>query len=122
MVEFVKKVWGKEQIIVNNDFYCGKILHLRKGFQCSLHYHVFKDETFYILSGEVLMFTCRENDDKGVIRHMYPGDSIHIPYFMSHRFTGLVDSRIIEFSTTHDDHDSFRLTESGPFEKEDWDL
>lgn len=33
----------------------GKILTLKKGFRCSLHTHKIKDETFYILDGEVLM-------------------------------------------------------------------
>ena len=119
MVKYVKKVWGKEQIICNSELYCGKILHLNKGFQCSLHRHSMKDETFYVLSGKVMIRT-------GVlkvkpIRVLKPGDSIHIPPYMLHQFAGVVDSRIIEFSTEHVDSDSFRITESGSYEESDWD-
>ena len=65
----VKKEWGKEQWIVNRD-YCGKKLILNKGFRCSMHYHKNKDETFYILTGKVLM----EIDNEKHI--MLPGHSI----------------------------------------------
>ena len=102
----VQKVWGKEIWIVNRE-YCGKKLILNKGFRCSMHYHKNKDETFYILKGRVLM----ETDNKKQI--MLPGDSILITPNMKHRFTGLEDSEIIEFSTHHEDSDSYRDEESG---------
>ena len=63
MVKYVEKVWGKEQIICNNDFYCGKILHLKKGFQCSLHRHVLKDETLFSIRSSPLFFGIGETDD-----------------------------------------------------------
>jgi len=102
----VKKEWGKEIWIVNRD-YCGKKLILNKGFRCSIHYHKNKDETFYILTGKVLM----EMDNKNQI--MLPGHSILISPNTKHRFTGLEDSEIIEFSTHHDDSDSYRDELSG---------
>jgi len=102
----VLKVWGKEIWIVNRE-YCGKKLILNKGFRCSMHYHKNKDETFYITKGRVLM----EIDNKKQI--MLPGDSILITPNMKHRFTGLEDSEIIEFSTHHEDYDSYRDEESG---------
>lgn len=107
----VEKVWGSETVIVNRE-YCGKILNLKKGYRCSIHYHKKKDETFYILSGKVLFE--RKGDfgatDKEHI--MLPGYTVHIAPFISHRFTGLVDSTIIEFSTHDEDSDSYRLTKS----------
>ena len=102
----VEKVWGKELWIVNRD-YCGKKLTLKKGFRCSMHYHKNKDETFYILSGKVLM----EADKKKQI--MQEGDSILIAPNTKHRFTGLEDSEIMEFSTHHEDEDSYRDELSG---------
>lgn len=102
----VEKVWGKEIWIVNRD-YCGKKLILKKGFRCSMHYHKLKDETFYVLSGKVLI-------ELGMKKQvMLPGDSIWIPPGARHRFTGLEDSEIMEFSTHHEDSDSYRETESG---------
>ena len=100
------KVWGEERWIVNRD-YCGKILVLNKGFRCSIHHHKIKDETFYINKGKVLL---ELNDDTRV---MVPGDVQLIMPNEKHRFTGLEDSEIIEFSTHHREDDSYRDVESG---------
>jgi len=72
-----------------------------------MHYHEKKDETFYILKGKILM---EINNKKHV---MLPGHSILINPKTKHRFTGLEDSEIIEFSTHHDDSDSYREELSG---------
>ena len=103
----VKKEWGKEICLVNRD-YCGKKLILNKGFRCSMHFHKNKDETFYILTGKVLM----EIGNKKYI--MLPGHSILIEPNTKHRFTGLEDSEIMEFSTHHEDSDTYKLEETIP--------
>jgi ADP-L-glycero-D-manno-heptose 6-epimerase len=102
----VSKIWGKEEWIVNRD-YCGKKLTLNKGFRCSMHYHKNKDETFYILKGKVLMETDKET------KIMAEEDSILIEPNTKHRFTGLENSEIMEFSTHHEDEDSYRTELSG---------
>lgn len=99
------KVWGAEYWIVNRD-YCGKKLALKKGYRCSMHYHKRKDETFYVIKGKVLM----ELGMKKWVLNV--GDAVHIPTGAKHRFTGLEDSDIIEFSTHHEDEDSYRVSES----------
>jgi len=106
------KVWGSEEWIVNNKKYCGKILNLNEGFRCSIHYHIEKHETFYILDGEVLM---ELGDDKGIneYRIMKSGDIQVIEPKQKHRFTGIKNSRIIEFSTEHKEEDSYRDSQSG---------
>jgi len=101
--EIHKKIWGREEWIVNNPVYCGKFLYLTKGKRCSLHYHKNKDETFYVLRGKVLM----EVDDREKI--MKKGDIQHITPLTKHRFSGLENSVIIEFSTHHEDSDSYRI-------------
>jgi len=106
-VKNVEKVWGSEEWIVNNEKYCGKILNLKKGFQSSTHYHKNKHETFYLLEGKVMI----ELEDKKSI--MIPGDSQILPPLQKHRFTPLEDSKIIEFSTHHEDSDTYRDTQSG---------
>lgn len=107
MIEIVKKVWGHEEIICNYvGSYCGKRLVLLKNFQCSLHMHRRKDETFYIASGRVKM------EVGETVRIMVPGDVQHIPSGTWHRFTGLANSVMFEFSTEHSDDDVERLTES----------
>jgi len=101
----VNKKWGDELWIVNKD-YCGKLLNIKKGHQCSLHFHINKNETFYLLKGKIKI----EYNKKKKI--MNPGDVQHIKPWMNHRFTGLKDSIIIEFSTHHKNSDSYRLEES----------
>lgn len=108
-IKVIPKVWGEEKWIVNRD-YCGKLLTLKKGYRCSMHFHKVKDETFYINKGRVLM----EVDDNVLI--MNKGDSLLIEPFTKHRFTGLEDSEIFEFSTHHEDSDSYRDEKSGAIE------
>ena len=50
----VEKDWGHEIIFENNDKYCGKLLVFRKGASFSMHYHLIKDETWYVQEGEFL--------------------------------------------------------------------
>ena len=107
LVNYVEKSWGHEEWIVNNSKYCGKKLVVRKGFRCSMHQHKVKDETFYVLSGEILLET--EYKEYKENRIMTLGDVAHIKTGMWHRFTSLQDvSEIIEFSTFHMDSDSYR--------------
>lgn len=102
----VLKEWGEEQWIVNKE-YCGKKLILKKNRRCSMHSHKKKDEVFYLQNGKVLL----EMDGKNYT--LLPGDFIHVLPNSPHRFTGLLDSEIIEFSTTHDEEDSYRTEFSG---------
>ena len=100
------KVWGHEVWLVNNELYCGKILYLKKGYRCGMHYHEKKDETFYVLKGHILM---ELNDEtftmsSGSAIRVFPGDK--------HRFTGITDAEILEISTQHFEDDSYRLTKS----------
>lgn len=109
-MKIVPKVWGEEHWVVNSDKYCGKKLVLKKGYRCSIHHHKIKDETFYIIKGRVLMELGENCEEKKIMK---PGDSIHIKPNLWHRFTGLEDSEIIEFSTKHMEEDSYRKTQSG---------
>jgi mannose-6-phosphate isomerase len=54
-VRKVPKPWGHELIFAENDRYAGKILHLEGGHSLSLQYHERKDETLYVLEGEVIL-------------------------------------------------------------------
>jgi len=105
-IKIVPKIWGEERWIANQE-YCGKLLILKRGFRCSLHSHKKKDEVFYIYRGKVLM----EVGNKKWI--MKQGDKQHILPNVLHRFTGLTDAEIIEFSSHHEDSDSYRKELSG---------
>jgi len=110
LVNFVEKVWGHEEWIVNTESYCGKKLVFLEGYQLSMHYHKIKDETFYLLSGKVLLET--EYEGKKEERVLTPGDVKRILPNMLHRVTALQDSVVVEFSTHHMDDDSYRITPS----------
>ena len=103
--EIVKKVWGEEQIIVNQK-YCGKILIITEQHRCSMHYHRKKDETFFVISGMVLLEIGKE------VFTLHPGYSFRVKPGVPHRFTGLEWSRMVEFSSHHEDGDSYRTTVS----------
>jgi mannose-6-phosphate isomerase-like protein (cupin superfamily) len=115
-VKIVPKGWGEERWIHNDELYCGKLLVLREGKHCSLHYHELKTETFYIAHGRLRM----ELTDLAAAQRnppvidetfeMGPGDAILLKPGLVHRFTGLAEeTHIFEFSTQHFDADSHRI-------------
>jgi len=116
MLKFVKKVWGSEEWLVNSDLYCAKYLNLVRGYQCSLHYHEIKDETFYILEGRVDLEIQYQEGGVGIRRVMAlsKGDQFRIKPGLKHKFLATSDTaKILEVSTTHFDSDSYRLEPSG---------
>ncbi len=94
----VEKPWGYELIWAETDRYVGKILHVNAGESLSLQYHVKKEETLYLLSGEVEL-TLRWQDEEQVKR-MLPGMIFHIYPGLVHRIAAIQDSDVLEASTT----------------------
>lgn len=105
-IKQVPKAWGKEEWIVNNKKYCGKLLHLNKGAWISLHLHPVKQETFYILSG--LVYLIVEHNDYC----LKTGETVTILPGQKHQFTGMTHAIILEISTHHSDKDVVRFSES----------
>lgn len=110
--KIVDKLWGKEEWIVNNQRYCGKLLYLKPGFQCSRHFHSIKSETFLVLDGVVRMEFGTKGED---IRYLKVGDAVEIPTLTPHRFRAVDGpARVVEFSSPHREEDVTRLEDSGP--------
>tara|TARA_R100000152_G_C6718823_1_gene145133 strand:- start:146 stop:505 length:360 start_codon:yes stop_codon:yes gene_type:complete len=109
-IKFVPKGWGFEKWIVNNDEYCGKLLYFVKGKRCSWHYHVLKDEVFYIQSGKILV-KYSEHDDIEMAQELIleRGDNFHVHRGLRHQMVALEDTELFEFSTQHFDSDSYRI-------------
>lgn len=107
MNQIIPKVWGHEEILVNNKLYCGKLLYLKKGFCSSLHLHEIKTEHLYVYKGKVTFILEHEEYT------LEPGMIIEVKPFQKHLFAGLKNSIIIEISTQHFDSDSVRFSESG---------
>ena len=109
-IKFVPKGWGYEKWLVNSPEYCGKILFLAKGKKCSWHYHLLKDEVFYIQKGAVeLIYSLQDNPEVADKIILIEGDKFHVPRGMRHQMFALKDTELFEFSTTHFDSDSIRI-------------
>lgn len=109
-VHIEPKGWGREIWIANNELYCGKILEIRKGKRCSLHFHKLKTESFYLRAGR-LKVTVKESEDSGSIEQfeLGAGECMDIPRGLVHQMEALEDAELLEFSTQHFDSDSYRL-------------
>tara|TARA_Y100000401_G_scaffold115880_1_gene120419 strand:+ start:2649 stop:3038 length:390 start_codon:yes stop_codon:yes gene_type:complete len=106
----VPKAWGKEIIIENNEFYCGKLLVFKANAKFSMHYHILKDETWYVQSGEFIYKWI--DTEKGVTytESLMPGDVVRQRVGQPHQLIARSDdSTIFEVSTTHYDEDSYRI-------------
>lgn len=91
----VDKPWGKEIWYAHTDNYAGKVLHVNAGHRLSLQKHEIKEETLYLLSGEVLL-------TYGDQTYTWePGHFVHIPPNTVHRFEALEDAVLLEVSTPH---------------------
>lgn len=104
------KGWGHEEWIVNNDLYCGKILHFQKGKRCSFHFHKIKTETFYLQAGRLKVLFSYKDDINSVDEIVLsPGQIFHVPIGLRHQMIAIEDSDLYEFSTQHFEDDSYRI-------------
>ena len=109
-IKFVPKGWGFEKWIVNNEEYCGKLLYFVKGRKCSWHYHIKKDEVFYIQSGKIKVYFSEKDEIENANEVILgPGDNFHVYRGLRHRMEALEDTELFEFSTQHFDSDSYRI-------------
>lgn len=115
LVHIAHKEWGHEEWIVNKSEYCGKKMVFKAGYQCSMHHHKLKDETFYIQSGTIILET--EDELGSHARVMTPGDTAHIKVGLWHRIVAITNAEVFEFSTFHMEEDSYRKTSSGKHTK-----
>lgn len=103
------KGWGCEVWIENRPEYCGKLLFFQKEKACSMHCHIKKLETMFLQSGSMTIRLIDPEDGSKYEVHLSPGDSILIPRGQMHQIVAHEDSELFEFSTTHEDADSYRI-------------
>jgi len=109
-IKIVPKGWGREEWIHNNKDFCGKRLIFDKGKRCSFHYHICKDEVFFLDSGKVLVKYSQTDDlDAAEEAILKPHDNFNVYPGLRHQIIALEDSVVMEFSTTHRDDDSIRV-------------
>jgi mannose-6-phosphate isomerase len=105
----VAKPWGYEVWYALTERYAGKILHVERGHRLSLQFHERKDESCYLLSGQLLLIRGPSPEqldetvlDTGAAWRNQPGDV--------HTIEALEDSDVLEVSTPDLD-DVVRLTD-----------
>jgi mannose-6-phosphate isomerase len=99
-VERVEKPWGFEtHFALVSGKYCGKTLHVDAGHALSLQYHVRKEETIAVQSGK-LLFEVGTADGPLESFELLPGEAVHLSPGTRHRMTALVDTVVLEASTT----------------------
>ena len=93
----VEKPWGYELIWAKADRYVGKILHIEPGHVLSLQYHNKKDESIYVLSGEIIL---RIQEGEALReRRVRAGEGFHIPPKQIHQFEAVTVTDLLEAST-----------------------
>jgi mannose-6-phosphate isomerase-like protein (cupin superfamily) len=96
-VQRVPKPWGYELIFAKTGRYVGKILHINRGESLSLQYHEMKEETLFVVGGE-LELTVELDGDRRVIP-LRAGEAFHIPPRLIHRMLAIEDTDVAEVST-----------------------
>ena len=97
--ERVEKPWGFEIWFAVTDRYAGKILHIDAGEQLSLQYHERKDETIWVLTGE-LELELDDADGNLVVHRLQPGEGQRILPRQRHRMRAMAEPvELCEVST-----------------------
>lgn len=95
----VPKPWGHETIWAKTDAYVGKILHIKAGESLSVQYHTVKDETVYLLSGQLVYRVW--DGDRPVDVKLEIGEAYRITPGTVHQMEAVTDCDILEVSTPH---------------------
>ena len=96
-VRRVPKPWGYELIFAKTERYVGKILHVNRGESLSLQYHEIKEETLFVVAGE-LRLTIEVDGHRRELM-LRAGEAFHIPPRMIHRMEAIEDTDVAEVST-----------------------
>ena len=106
----VDKPWGHEVRWAVTDRYLGKLIHVSKGHQLSLQYHVQKDESIMVCAG-LLDLVLEDETGTVHVHRMSPGMTARIRPGRRHRFIAVEDTDLVEVSSPEID-DVVRLEDS----------
>jgi quercetin dioxygenase-like cupin family protein len=98
-VRRVNKPWGHEIIWAHTDRYVGKVLHIAAGQALSVQYHNQKDETVYLLSGELKYGVKLGDGDELEDMRLQVGDAFRITPGTIHYMEAVTDCDVLEAST-----------------------
>ncbi len=98
-VKRVEKPWGYEIIWAHTDRYVGKLIHIRAGHALSVQYHEIKDETVYLLAGEIIYRVWENGRPTDV--GLRVGQAFRITPHTIHQMEAVTDCDVLEASTPH---------------------
>ncbi|MCO4099657.1 MAG: cupin domain-containing protein [Gemmatimonas sp.] len=98
-VRHVPKPWGHETIWAHTDRYVGKILHIKAGQALSVQYHERKDETVYLLNGEMKYWVQLPGESELRDQALSTGQSFRITPGTVHYMEAVTDCDVLEAST-----------------------
>jgi mannose-6-phosphate isomerase-like protein (cupin superfamily) len=108
-MDVMPKAWGEEVILHNRADYCGKLLRFNAGGKFSMHFHIEKNETWYVNRGTFLLtYIDTEKAEKNNIT-LTQGDIIEIEKGLPHQLECPYGGEIFEVSSMHYDYDSYRI-------------
>tara|TARA_R110002167_G_scaffold191635_1_gene394045 strand:- start:46 stop:429 length:384 start_codon:yes stop_codon:yes gene_type:complete len=105
----IPKGWGHEIIFENNEKYCGKLLVFKKGCKFSMHYHIIKDETWYVKDGEFIYRWINTETAEVMEQTLIEGDAVRQIPGQPHQLEAITEGTIFEVSSQHFDSDSYRV-------------
>lgn len=109
-IRHVPKPWGHETIWAHTERYVGKVLHINAGHELSVQYHNRKDETVYLLSGEIIYRVGKDGGEVLEDVHLRIGESFRITPGTIHQMVAVTDCDVLEVSTPELD-DVIRLSD-----------
>ena len=105
-----EKAWGHELWIINDEKYCGKLLVFKKNKEFSMHFHLLKDEAWYVSKGKFKFKYIDTESSEEYSIEVNEGDCIHLLPGQPHQMLALTEgATIFEVSTQHFDSDSYRV-------------
>jgi quercetin dioxygenase-like cupin family protein len=106
VVRYVEKPWGHEVIWAHTPLYVGKVLHIKAGQALSVQYHEQKDETIFLLRGEMVYRVGEVSDAGDVVGELEEislkaGESFRNEPGTVHQMEAVTDCDVLEASTPH---------------------
>ena len=74
-----------------------------------MHYHLIKDETWYVNKGEFIYRWIDTESAKTIEQKLKVGDVVRQRVGQPHQLIALTDGEVFEVSTQHFDEDSYRV-------------
>ena len=81
-IQKIEKPLGYEIIWANTEKYVSKFLHINPNSRLSLQYHKVKEETIYVMSGNLKLVIGKDGEEK----YVGPGTVVHVEPGKIHRF------------------------------------